>query len=138
MQITELENNKYKDIEIIDIPVSNYHLVGQAFFILRRNDLPNLKLNDINKKEIEKYSLQEIDNDLHLYSTVLNLYKHPDILDELQPSNQDKDLRKQVLIDLSFIFEIRWKKKIDNVMIKTYTEYRERGIPDNLNNVGKI
>ena len=138
LQIPELENNKYKGIDIIDIPVSNYHLVGQAFFILRKNDLPNLKLNDIKKEEIDKYLLQEIDNNLHLYSTVLNLYKHTDIINELQPSNQDKDLRKQVLIGLSILIEIRWKKKVDNVMIRTYTEYRERGIPDNLNNVVKI
>lgn len=136
--IEGLSQNSYKNIKIFNFPTSNYHLVGQSFFILKEKDLPNIIYHEIDKEERDKYSLKEIDNEIKLYSSIINLQENEKILNELSPHNKDKDLRKFVLICLSLKTEIKWKNNIDNIMIKLYTKYRERGIPDNLEDVKKI
>jgi len=34
--------------------------------------------------------------------------------------------------------EIRWKNKINNIMLKLFSEFHERGLPDNLKDVKKV
>jgi hypothetical protein len=138
LSVNGLQENSYKGIKLIKYGVSNYHLVGQSIFILKKSDLPNINHLQIEQSEIDKYSLGEIDDEFRLYSSVINLQKKTELLEELKPSHPDKDLRKYVLLNLILKTEIKWKKNINNIMIKTYSEYRERGVPDTLKDIQKI
>jgi len=138
LNIAGLKKDSYNGLELINFPISSYHLVGQSFFILKKMDLPNILHLKIEESEIRKYSLDNIYEKIHLFSSIIDLNDNREILEELKPSNPDKDLRKQVLINLSLVTEIRWKKNINNIMIKTFSKYRERGILDNLRDVNKI
>jgi len=137
-KIDGLDKNSYKGVDFLNFPVSNYHLVGQSIFILKKSDLPNILYLDIDKNEIKKYSLEKINEKINLYSSIIDLHKFNKILEELKPYHPDKDLEKSVLINLSLKTEIRWKKEINNIMIKTFSEYRERGVPDSLKDIKKI
>ena len=53
-------------------------------------------------------------------------------------SAKNKDLRISVLLKIAFMAEIRWKKKIDNIFIRVYSKFRERGIPNSLSDVVPI
>ncbi len=136
--IEGLSMESFNGIQIIQFSSSNYHLVGQSIFILKKSDLPNILHISLESAEVEKYELKEIDEKIKLYSSIVDLNKNKILFNELEPSHQDRDLRKSVLINLALKIEIRWKKNINNIMIKTYSKYRERGVPDSINDIKKI
>lgn len=136
--IDDLSDNKYKDIEIINFQESNHLIAGESLFILRKTDLPNIIYRDLDAKQIEKYTLELIDDEIKLYLSVINLNKNEELRNELKSSHQDKDLNKSVLLNLSILTEIRWKKGIKNIMIQVNTPYSERGMPNSLKDVKEI
>jgi hypothetical protein len=136
--IDDLSDYKYKDIEIINFQESNHLIAGESLFILRKTDLPNIIYKDLDAEQIDKYSLELIDHEIKLYLSVVNLNKNEELRNELKPSYEDKDLNKSVLLNLSILTEIRWKKGVTNIMIQVNTPYRERGIPNSLKDVIEI
>lgn len=136
--IDDLSDNKYKDIEIINFKESNQLIAGESLFILKKTDLPNIIYRDLDANQIEKYSLELIDNEIKLYLSVVNLNKNEKLRNELESSHQDKDLNKSVLLNMSILTEIRWKKGIKNIMIQVNTPYSERGMPNSLKDVIEI
>ncbi len=133
-----LTNNSYKGIEIISFDNCDYKLVGNSFFILKKSDLPNIIPNPVKKETIKKLSLKSYDSDTQLFGSVINLNESKKLLEELQPFHMEKDLRKYVLVTLAINTEIRWKDNINSIMIKTYSKYREQGLPNKLNDIKKI
>ncbi|MBP6872640.1 MAG: hypothetical protein KBC43_11595 [Bacteroidales bacterium] len=125
----------YRGIQIIDFQECNYLLVGESFFILRKEELPNIIYKELDEEQIVKYSLSLVDEDIKLYCSVINLYKNAELRNELTESQQDKDLNKSVLINLSLLTEIRWKKITNCTMIQLNSPYSERGIPNNLKDI---
>ena len=52
--------------------------------------------------------------------------------------SSEKDLRKSVYMAIFISLEVQWKKNIECIQIKQASAYRERGIPNNLNDVKPI
>ncbi len=136
--IDELTDKAYKETRIINFQVSNHLIAGESFFILKKEDLPNIIYKELEKEQIEKYSLTKIDSDINLYFSIVNLYKNEELRNELSSSHPDKDLFKSVLLNISLLTEIRWKKSINNIMIQINSPYSERGIPNNLKDIKEI
>ncbi|MBD3228241.1 MAG: hypothetical protein GF329_08625 [Candidatus Lokiarchaeota archaeon] len=137
-KVEGLNQNSYKGIEIFNCSVSNYELVGQSFFILKKSDLPNILYLDIDDKEIQKYSLKLIDENFKIYSSIIDLNSENEILEELISSHSDKELRKYVLINLLIKTEIRWKKNVKSIMLKLFSEHRDRGLPNRKKDINKL
>lgn len=60
------------------------------------------------------------------------------LLEELKSyfkDKEEKDLRKSVLLCISILIEIQFKKNINNVMIQTYSKYRENGLLNDLKDI---
>lgn len=136
--IDGLSDNNYKGIRIINFQESNHSITGESFFILRKTDLPNIICWDLDTKQISKYSLELIDDKIKLYLSILNLNRNDELRNELKSSHKDIDLNKSVLLNLSILMEIRWKKDVKNIMIQVNTPYIERGVPNSLEDVIEI
>lgn len=137
LKIPELTPSKYKNIEIISFWDCNYFLVGESIFILKKSDLPNLINNRVTFEEIEKYSLKMIDEKFNIYSSIIDLNKNSTLRQELIGSGQERDMKKSVLLTLAINIEIRWKKKVDNLFIRMYSQFEERGLPNSLSDFKK-
>ncbi|MCK4407043.1 MAG: hypothetical protein KAV44_05160 [Bacteroidales bacterium] len=138
LSLENLSEESYRGIKIISFSNCNHALVGESFFIIRKSDFPNIIFRKIEKSEISKYSLSLIDKEINLYCSIINLNKNQELRDELSPSHQDQDLNKSVLLNISILTEIRWKKNIKSIMIQTHSPYIERGIPNKLKDVTEI
>jgi hypothetical protein len=138
LSLNSLSDDEYNGIKIINFSHCNFSLVGESFFIIKSIDLPNIIHHSIEQSEIEKYSLSLIDDSIKLYSSVNNLNKDQNLQEELLQSHPDKDLNKSVLVNISMLTEIRWKKNISNVMIQSHSPYSERGIPNSLKDVKEL
>jgi len=123
-----LTEESYKGVDIISYPVCNNELVGGSFFVLRKSDLPQIIYNRIDDAEIEKYLLNLINETFNLYTSIVDLNQSLDLLKEIAPTAPEKDLRKSVLLNISFLAEIRWKKNVEVIQISSYSKYRERGL----------
>lgn len=133
-----LTEERYKDVDIINYPVYNYQLMGPSFFVLKKSDLPKILHKKIEDTEIEKYSLKLINENVNLYTSIIDLNKSPKLQEEIAPSAPDRDLRKSVLLNIAFKTEIRWKKKVEVIQIKSFSHYKERGLTHKLKDVKAI
>lgn len=138
LAITGLTEEKYKDIDIVNYPVCHYELTGESFFILKKSDLPKILYKKIEDTEIEKYSLALINEDINLYASIIDLNQSYKLKEELASSAPKRDLNKSILISIAFITEIRWKKNIEVIQIRSFSQYRERGLPNKLADVKAI
>ncbi|SDS27054.1 hypothetical protein SAMN04487764_1832 [Gillisia sp. Hel1_33_143] len=127
-----IDNSKYKKI-FIEIPSSNHHL-NDNFFILDKKDLPKFESKDLSKTEIEKFNLNLLNEEYKIYSNVIdiNLPKNEDLKEEYLTSD-DEELK--VLIVISFIFLIKWRKERKIIMLALTSPFNERGIVDNIEDV---
>jgi hypothetical protein len=136
--IENLTDKEYKGIQIIDFQESNHLIVGESLFIIKKEALPNIIYRELDEEQVKKYSLALIDNDIKMYFSIVNLHSDEELRNELTSSHQDKDLNKSVLLNISILTEIRWKKNIESIMIQINTPYSERGIPNNLKDIKEI
>ncbi|WP_299161151.1 hypothetical protein [uncultured Tenacibaculum sp.] len=130
-----ISNSKYKDI-IFVIPSSNHHL-NDAFFILDKEHLPMFEYKDLPKKEKEKFSLKQLDKNYKLYSNIIDVNLPENVtLKEEYITNDDKELK--VLILISFIFLIKWRKDRKITMLSLTSPYEEKGIINDIEDLKPI
>jgi len=124
-----IATSKYKDI-VIEIPSTN-HRLNDTFFILDKKYLPKFECKDLSNEEIKKFKLNLLDDEYKLYSNVIdvNLLEN-NLLKEEFITNQDEELK--VLILISFIFLIKWRKDRKIVMISLTSPFEERGIVNSI------
>lgn len=130
-----ISKSKFKDI-IVEIPSTNNRL-SDTFFILDKRDLPKFESKDLPLKEIEKFDLKPLDDGYKLYSNVIdiNLPENSSLKEEYITS-EEKELK--VLILISFIFLIKWKKDRKITMLSLTSPYLERGIVNRLGDLKEI
>lgn len=126
------------DYSIICFDKTNYHLVGDSLFALRKNDLPLLTYNKCSEEEIGKYNLHETLKEHHLYTTVIDLNANNELRQSLENRFDGKDLRKSVYMGIFLKLEVHWKKDMQCIQIKLASAYREQGIINTLSDVEPI
>lgn len=130
-----LKQSKFKSI-LIEIPSTNNRL-SDTFFILNKKDLPKFESKKLNQKDIDKFDLDVIDEKYQLYSNIIdiNLPENND-LKEQYSTKDEKELK--VLILISFIFLIKWKKHRKIIMLSLTSPYQERGIVNKLEDLKEL
>ena len=130
-----LSVSKYKDL-VIEISSTNYHL-DDTFFILNRNDLPKFYSEDLPQADIDKFSLNLLDDKYKLYSNVIdvNLPENEDLKKEYI-TQEEQELK--VLILISFIFLIKWKKNRQVIMLSLTSPFKERGVLNSLDDLKEL
>ena len=134
--IQSLEENRHGEIPIIEIGSS--FLTDPSFLILSKNDLPNILDKEIEKKLIEEYKLEplELEEFSNVYISLIELSKEKkDFLKDLRPHGNGVDIKKSVLLCLILALEIRWRRNPKIIQFLVYSDYTERGLPNNINEV---
>jgi hypothetical protein len=132
----DIANNNYNGIEICEIKGS-FSLLQQSLIIIKKTDLPYFHYQEINPEIKEKYALDEINKNIKLYASVIDLNQKRDLCKEVSKI-KEVDLRTQVLLRIELSTEFRWRNDIDAVQIKLYSIYEEKGIPNKLKDIQPI
>lgn len=137
LKVPGLTKEKYNDIQLLSY--NGTRTVNSSFFILSHNNLPQISTKKIPQEIIEKYSLTKIGDHIELFSSVIDLNKTTDeILKENKQNKEEDELRKSVLLSIIISTEIKWKKSVEIVQIIQHSEYRQKGLPNNLNEVESL
>ncbi len=130
-----INNSKYKS-QIIEIASTNNYLTD-TFFVLNKIDLPKFESKELLAKEIEKFNLKEVNTEYKIYTNVIdiNLPENKILKDEYITSD-DEELK--VLLLISFIFLIKWKKNRQVVMLSLTSPFQERGIANKIEDLKQI
>ena len=130
-----IDKSKFKNL-IIEIPSSNNRL-SDTFFILDKNDLPKFESKKLPEKEIDKFGLTLLDEKYQLYSNVIDInLNENNSLKEEYSTKDEKELK--VLILISFILLIKWKKDREITMLSLTSPYQERGIVNKLEDLQEL
>lgn len=137
LKVSELSTIKYKRTDIYSLASSYY--VRDSLFILKKSDLPDITTRPIDKDIITKYTLKKISDTLNLYSSVIDLNKtSEEIFNENKHDKSDDELKKSVLLSVIISTEIKWKKNIEVVQLRQYSEFFQDGVPNKLDDVKSI
>lgn len=137
LKVSELSANKYKKTDIYSLESSYY--VRDSLFILKKSDLPNITTKPIDNDTITKYTLKKISDTLNLYSSVIDLNSTTEeIFNENKQDKSDDELKKSVLLSIILSTEFKWKKNIEVVQLRQYSEFFQEGVPNKLDEVKKI
>lgn len=135
LKIEGLTKNSYKGIDIKHFDYVNYKALGNTIFVIKKDDLPRFEYLETNNAEKDKYELkQPISEEYKLYANIIDLNIHEDLRNLIEANNEG-DLSKKVLAYIGFNFELQWKKNVDCISLRIYSEYLNRGIPNNLSDL---
>jgi len=124
--------NKYNSI-LIEIP-STEHQLRNTLFILRKENLPSIERRDLSEDEINKLELKLIDTELKLYTSVVEL-DSDELKEKWKKLTNPRDIEVSVRVTIAFLSLIIWQKDVEVVQINIESQYKEQGIPTNLNEI---
>jgi len=134
VKIPGLSNEKYKNINIFSFNSS--HIVRDSLFILKKSDLPNISSRPIAEDVIARYALKKISDSLNLYSSVIDLNSaSEEVFNENKQDKSDTDLKKSVLLSIIVSAEFKWKKNIEVIQFRQYSEFFQKGLANKLDDV---
>ncbi len=134
VKVPGLSNEKYKNINICSFNGS--HIVRDSLFILKKSDLPNISSRPIAEDVIARYVLKKISDSLNLYSSVIDLNSiSEEVFNENKQDKSDTDLRKSVLMSIIVSAEFKWKKNIEVIQLRQYSEFFQKGLANKLDDI---
>ncbi len=119
--------------KIINLP--SIRLVADSVFILPNKELPKFIFRKIDLAKNTKYSLEEIEKSTNLFASVIDLNEREDLRKEYITSDSEEELLKSVLLIISFNLEIQFVKKSNITQLIRYSELRQQGLPNKLEEV---
>lgn len=145
LKTNDLINNKnctwtYKGIRIIEIGFSNIDEFNQSLFIMKNEDLPCFINHQVDKGTIDKYCLEEINKEYHIYTNVIDLYKteNKGIREEFENNTTYTQLSKFVLACVDIKVEIRCKENAKCIQLKAFNLFKDQGVEDDTSNIKSI
>ncbi|MEJ6981583.1 tripartite tricarboxylate transporter TctB family protein [Pedobacter sp. P351] len=133
--IKGLSQSHYNSIPLISFTDYNRALMNATFYILEKESLPAIICKRLENDQINKYSLEEIDENNHIYVSVIDLNVDAAIRQEVEAEGSHTQLNKSVLMYIGNNIEIRWKKNVNMVAFAQYSEFSNRGVPNDLSDV---
>ena len=134
IKVPKLSSEAYKKIKIHSFNGS--HIVRDSLFILKLSDLPNVTSRPIEDTVIEKYSLEKISDSMNLYCSVLDMNQvSEEIIKENEQNKTEDEIRKSVLLSIIFSIEYKWKRNIEVIQVRQYSEFRQQGIANKLEEI---
>lgn len=137
-KINDLTEKTYRDVKLFSFEYTDHNIVGDSLFVLEKNDLPSILHLPIKEEDTHKYHLELINNDIKLYASLIDLNEDIELQNEFKEYEQNRDITKRVLVNVSFLIETKWKKNANIIQIKLYSEYRDQGLPNKINDVKPI
>jgi len=116
------------------IPSTTYESKN-VLYILNKVDLPAIVHNELKQSEIEENHLIEINNDIHLYASVVDLSRPENLsIKRKWPKEGDED-ESRVQITIAFNATLSWRKEREIVQINLASQYKEQGIQSEINDI---
>jgi len=137
LKVLDLSANEYKNINIYSFNGS--HLVRDSLFILKKADLPNISTRPVEEGIEIKYSLKKISDSINLYASVIDLNNtSAEVYSESKEGKTDDEVRKSVLLCLIISSEFKWKKNIEVIQLRQYSELFQKGIAHKLEDIKPV
>jgi hypothetical protein len=134
LNVPGLTNNKYKNTDIYSF--SGSHIVRDSLFILKKTDLPYISTKPIADDIIAKYTLKKISDTINLYASVIDLnHTTVEVYNENKQDKTDDEVRKSVLLSIIISTEFKWKKNIEVIQLRQYSEFFQKGIANKLDDI---
>ncbi|MCA6422653.1 MAG: hypothetical protein IM568_07540 [Flavobacterium sp.] len=130
-----ISDSKFGDF-LVEIP-SYEPQVENLLFVLNKKDLPFIVYKDIQPKKTEELKLEVTDDNLKLYTSVIdiNLPENIDLKDKWKSEENNDNLDLKVLLTIDFLSILYWKKERDIVQISIASLYKEQGIQNDLTDI---
>lgn len=129
---------EYNGIPILELGYTQIDAVNNSLFIMRNEDLPCILHNEINKETINKYDLNPIDDNYHIYTNVIDLHENSVIQNEVREKTNIQDLDKSVLVCVDVNTEVRCKMDAKCVQLKVFSQFDNIGnpnVPEDVKNI---
>lgn len=121
-EFKHIEKNIYEyiGVKLVDIGWIGFPLISQSVFILRKEQLPELKKHPLSEEMKNRYGLKEIgDKSEYLYANVIDLHENETIREEVAKTYKGSDeLEKLVAIYIGLNYELRWSKDANCIQIQ--------------------
>ncbi len=130
----------YNGIEILDIKNTMNELVSHSLFVLRKTDLPNAIQCEVPKETKDKYKLDELDSEKHIYGKILDLHdiSNKQIREEVSLESEERNLSQKVVVCVELLTEIRYRTNAKCVQLKSFSQFIDRGLVNKLSDIGKF
>ena len=116
----------YDNVTIIDINDQGNEFVSNSLWVIKKEDIPCITFNDILRKETtNKFSLEEIDEDYHIYTSIIDLDNNSTVKEELKKAKA-QNLDKKALVCVNFNSEIRCNIHSRAIQLKTYSQLKDK------------
>ena len=125
----------YKGVNIINLPTDALRLVEQTLYVLRRDDMPSLSFVETPQEQRVLFQLEEIDTQLKLYMSLLQLSHHENIAAIVQKDLVDLDLNDKTLFSAFLTAHIAWSKHIPLVQIKLLYNLGDNGRSEEIDGI---
>ncbi len=136
--IKEKDFLEYNGIPIVEFEYTQIETVNESLFIIRNVDLPSILHNEVQKQNIEKYGLSEIDDKYHIYTNVIDLHKNADMQNEVKDYTHIQDLDKSVLVRVDVNTEVRCRTDVQCIQLRIFSQFDNTGNPNNPEDVKNI
>ncbi len=135
-RVSEILKSSDFNERIMKIP-STDHDVQDVLYILRKVDLPAIEHRLPAAEEMTELQLEQINDEFQVYGSVIDINK-PENMKKRERWNSEYEANTQdlkVQVTLAFESVIHWKDSREVIQLSITSEYREQGIPNNINDI---
>lgn len=122
----------YNNIEIIETPFNPN--LSHSIIIIRKKDLPFVTYQELDKTIIDKYSLEEIDNDKKIYASIIDL-NTSSLADEIQKETNIDEVKEKVLVCVDINVGIGCNETARCLHLKVFSQFDDKGTPDTIDQI---
>lgn len=122
----------YNKIEIIEAPFNPN--LSHSIIIIRKKDLPFVSYQELDKTIIDKYSLEEIDNDRKIYASIIDL-NTSSLADEIQKETNIDEVKEKVLVCVDINVEIGCNETARCLHLKVFSQFDDKGTPNTIDQI---
>ncbi|GEC77927.1 hypothetical protein [Flavobacterium aquatile] len=130
---TKATLEKYKS-QIIEIKGSEYR-IQDCLFVLKKSDLPFIIHRELDAKVVADEKFELIDNNLKLYSAILDLSLAENTSIREKYTKEDLEDELKVQTTLAFLTLIVYKNKREIVQLNIASQYKEQGIQNKIEEI---
>jgi hypothetical protein len=100
---------------------------GDAIFVVRKEDLPQLLYRDTKKEYIDESELKELDETYHIYASVVDLNRNENLRLQVSKEDDEQDYHKLAVMNIYVDIEIRWKTEALCAQLSIKSPFRQKG-----------
>ncbi|MFT3793648.1 hypothetical protein [Flavobacterium sp.] len=111
------------------------HRLQDMLFVLKRSDLPYLVHKELGANVVEEKRFERIDEDLNIYTAVLDLSQAENASVREKWSKEDLEDEAKIQITIALLTLIIYKNSRDIVQLNIASRYKEQGIQNSLEDI---